>query len=115
MQKLMQEIESKFLLKDREGFSIGDTLRIRQRIVEGEKERLQTFEGVVIARKGKGINTTINVCKVTNNIYVERVFILHSPRLENIKVTRRGKVRRSKLFYLRERKGKSARVKERLT
>ncbi|MCP4640493.1 MAG: 50S ribosomal protein L19 [bacterium] len=93
-------------------FNIGDTVRVHFRIVEGEKERVQVFEGVVIGRKGKeSPNAKVTVRRVAFGEGVERVFPLHSPRLEKIEVTREGKTRRAKLYYLRERSGKAARVK----
>jgi len=93
-------------------FNVGDTVRVHFRIVEGEKERVQIFEGVVIARKGnEGPKATFTVRRVSFNEGIERVFPLHSPRVERIQVTREGSVRRAKLYYLRERSGKAARVK----
>ena len=93
-------------------FNIGDTVRVHFRIVEGEKERIQVFEGVVIAHKnGESHNATFTVRRVAFGEGVERVFPLHSPRVEKVEVTREGKVRRAKLYYLRERSGKAARVK----
>ncbi|MDP4007270.1 MAG: 50S ribosomal protein L19 [bacterium] len=90
----------------------GDVVRVHQKIKEGEKERIQVFEGVVLARKhGKGINATITVRRVTQNVGVERIFPLHSPLLEKIEIVRRSKVRRAKLYYLREAKGRKARLK----
>jgi len=93
-------------------FRPGDTLAVHVRVIEGEKERIQVFEGVCIKRKGGGINETFTVRKISNGIGVERVFPLHSPRLAKIEVKRRGKVRRAKLYYLRELRGKAARIKE---
>jgi large subunit ribosomal protein L19 len=93
-------------------FNIGDTVRVHFRIVEGEKERIQVFEGVVIGRKGKeSANATFTVRRVAFGEGVERVFPLHSPRVEKVEVTREGRVRRAKLYYLRARSGKAARVK----
>ena len=90
----------------------GDTVRVHQKIKEGNKERLQMFEGVVLARKhGKGISATITVRKISNGVGVERIFPIHSPSLDKIEVVRRSKVRRAKLYYLREAKGKKARLK----
>ncbi|MBE3557326.1 MAG: 50S ribosomal protein L19 [Firmicutes bacterium] len=94
-------------------FAPGDTVRVTLRIVEGSHERLQNFEGPVIAREGKGLSETFTVRKVSFGVGVERTFPLHSPRIEKIEVVRRGKVRRAKLFYLRQRSGKAARIKER--
>lgn len=93
-------------------FNVGDTVNVDVRIVEGEKSRIQKFEGVVIARKNGGISETFTVRKISNSVGVERVFPLHSPNIEGINVLRRGKVRRAKLYYLRDRVGKSARIKE---
>ena len=95
-------------------FGIGDTVRVHFRIVEGEKERIQAFEGVVIGRKGAQSPTaTFTVRRVAFGVGVERVFPLHSPRVEKVEITREGRVRRAKLYYLRERSGKAARVKAR--
>lgn len=112
---LLQEFENKFL-KQAENvpqFNIGDTVRVHFRIVEGDKERIQVFEGVVIGRKGrdKNPNATFTVRRVAFGEGVERVFPLHSPRVVKVDVTREGRVRRAKLYYLRDRIGKHARVK----
>ncbi len=93
-------------------FTPGDTLAVQVKVIEGDKERLQTFEGVVIQRRGSGSSATFTVRKISNGIGVERIFLLHSPRIAAISVVRRGRVRRAKLFYLRSRTGKSARVAE---
>jgi large subunit ribosomal protein L19 len=93
-------------------FSPGDTLRVNVRVVEGTRERVQAFEGVCIARSNKGINSSFTVRKISYGEGVERVFPLYSPRLDSIEVVRRGAVRRAKLYYLRGRTGKSARIKE---
>lgn len=95
-------------------FSIGDTIRINVRITEGTRSRLQAFEGTVIAKKGSGVSETFTVRRVSYGVGVERVFPLHSPNVDSIKVVRRGKVRRSKLYYLRDRVGKAAKVKQAL-
>jgi large subunit ribosomal protein L19 len=95
-------------------FDTGDTINVHLRVVEGEKERIQQFEGVVLGRKGSGSSETVTVRKVSGGIGVERIFPVHSPRIAKIEVVRRGRVRRSKLYYLRERSGKSARVREQL-
>ncbi len=102
----------KEFLKQVPPFRAGDTLRVNVRVKEGEKERLQAFEGVCIARKGTGVSATFAVRKISNGVGVERIFPLHSPMLADIKVVRRGRVRRAKLFYLREVTGKAARIAE---
>ena len=99
-------------LKDVPAFRAGDTLRVNVRVKEGEKERLQAFEGVCIGRKGSGVSATFTVRKISNGVGVERIFPLHSPMLADIKVVRRGRVRRAKLFYLRNVTGKAARIAE---
>lgn len=93
-------------------FRPGDTLAVNVRVIEGEKERIQVFQGVCIKRSGGGLNETFTVRKISNGIGVERIFPLHSPRLARIEVKRKGKVRRAKLYYLRTLKGKAARIKE---
>lgn len=93
-------------------FRPGDTLRVNVRVREGDKERLQAFEGVCIARRGAGVSETFTVRKISNGVGVERIFPVHSPMIESIVVVRRGRVRRAKLFYLRGVTGKSARIKE---
>ncbi len=95
-------------------FNIGDTVRIQVKIREGSRERLQAFEGTVIAKKGSGISSTFTVRRVSYGVGVERVFPVHSPNVDSITVVRKGKVRRSKLYYLRNRVGKAAKVKEAL-
>ncbi len=93
-------------------FRPGDTVRVHQRVIEGNRERIQVFEGVVIARRNRGINSSFTVRKISYGEGVERVFPLFSPRIEKIEVVRRGRVRRAKLYYLRERRGKAARIRE---
>jgi large subunit ribosomal protein L19 len=110
---ILQEIQKEQLRDDVPDFAPGDTLRVSVRVREGDKERLQAFEGVCIARKGGGISETFTVRKVSSGVGVERVFPLHSPSIESIKVTRRGHVRRAKLYYLRALRGKAARIRER--
>ncbi len=109
---IMRELTSDQLKSDIPDFGPGDTLRIHVRVIEGEKERVQVFEGDVIQRKGSGIQETVTVRKITQGVAVERIFPLHSPRVSQIENIRRGKVRRARLFYLRSRKGKAARIKE---
>jgi len=105
----------KEFLKTVPPFRAGDTLRVSVRVKEGEKERLQAFEGVCIGRKGNGVSATFAVRKISNGVGVERIFPLHSPMLADIKVVRRGRVRRAKLFYLRNVTGKAARIAEKKT
>ena len=102
------------LKKDLPQFSIGDTVRVDVKIREGDRERIQAFEGTVIAIKCSGIAETFTVRRVSYGVGVERVFPIHSPNVQDVKVIRRGRVRRSKLYYLRERVGKAAKVKEQL-
>lgn len=108
----INEIEEAQLRKDLPEFAPGDLVRITVRVVEGGRERSQPFEGAVIARRGGGLKKTFTVRRVTHGVGVERTFLLHSPRLEEIKVLRRGRVRRAKLYYLRGRVGRAARIKE---
>lgn len=98
--------------KEVPAFHVGDTVKVFVKVVEGDKERIQPFEGVVIARRGGGIRATFMVRKVSFGIGVERIFPLHSPSLDRLEVTRRGSVRRAKLYYLRSKKGKAAKIKE---
>ncbi len=100
------------LKKDREGFNPGDTVRVMVKVIEGEKERLQAFEGVVIRRRGGGAGASFTVRRISYGVGVERTFPLHSPRIDRIQVMKRAAVRRSKLYYLRELQGKAARLKE---
>ncbi|MBI5183450.1 MAG: 50S ribosomal protein L19 [Nitrospinae bacterium] len=109
---IINEIEREQMRKDIPPFNVGDTVKVHLKIVEGEKERIQVAEGVIIARKGGGIRETFKIRKVSYGIGVERTFPLHSPRIEKIEVIRKGKVRRAKLYYIRKRKGKKARIKE---
>jgi len=104
---------SKQLKTDIPEFIPGDTVAVHVRVIEGDKERTQIFKGVVIQRRGGGINETFTVRKVSHGIGVERIFPLHSPQISSIEIVRRGKVRRAKLFYLRQLKGKAARITER--
>ena len=110
---LIKEFEHAQLKSDLPDIYVGDTVRVGVRISEGNKERVQPYEGVVISKRHGGLNQTITVRRIFQGIGVERVFMLHSPQVASIKVERRGKVRRAKLFYLRERVGKATRVKQR--
>ncbi len=110
--KLLDEVVTSQLRTDVPDFRPGTTVRVDVRIKEGDKSRIQAFEGLVIARGGKGIAETFTVRKVSSQIGVERIFPIHSPLIEKITVLRRGKVRRSKLYYLRNLSGKAARLKE---
>jgi len=113
MSNIIEQIEKNYIRNDHPSFRPGDTLRVHFRIREGEKERVQVFEGVCIARKRGGNRSTITVRKISFSHGVERIFPLASPRIEKIEVVSFGKVRRSKLFYLRALRGKKARIKER--
>jgi large subunit ribosomal protein L19 len=115
MADLLQEIDKEQLRDDIPDFSPGDTVRVNYRVREGEKERIQAFEGVCIARRGGGMGETFMVRKVSSGIGVERVFPLHSPFIRDIEVVRKGRVRRAKLYYLRGLKGKAARIREKRT
>ncbi|KRN88614.1 50S ribosomal protein L19 [Ligilactobacillus ceti DSM 22408] len=110
---LISKITESQLRSDIPDFRPGDTVRVHALIVEGKRERVQLFEGVVIKRRGEGISETYTVRKISNGVGVERTFPVHSPRVEKIEVMRQGRVRRAKLYYLRDRHGKSARIAER--
>jgi len=112
-QEIIRSIESEQLKSNLPDIYVGDTVRVGVIIQEGGKERTQPYEGVVIAKRNGGINETITVRRIFQGVGVERVFLLHSPRIESIKVMRRGKVRRAKLYYLRDRVGKATRIKQR--
>lgn len=107
------EIEKTQVRSDLPAFAPGDTLKVRVKVSEGAKERIQAFEGICIARKGAGLNETFMVRKISGGVGVERIFPVHSPTIDGIEVVRRGHVRRAKLYYLRARRGKRARVRER--
>ena len=109
--KAIEQFERDQMKKDLPDFRPGDTLRVNMKVVEGDRERIQAYEGICIARKGGGINETFKVRKVSYGVGVERTFPLHSPQVDSIEVRRRGHVRRAKLYYLRERTGKKARVR----
>ena len=110
---LIREFENEQLKKELPEIYVGDTVKVGVKITEGNKERVQPYEGVVIAKRHGGLNQTITVRRIFQGIGVERVFMLHSPQVASLKVERRGKVRRAKLFYLRDRVGKATRVKQR--
>ena len=109
---IIDQIEKEQLRNDLTSFNIGDTVRVMVKVKEGEKERIQAYEGVVIAKKGSSIRETFTVRRVSFGIGVERTFLLHSPRIEKVIVVRKGKVRRAKIYYLRNLSGKAAKVKE---
>lgn len=113
MQKLLESVVQDQLRTDLPEFKAGDTVKVHVKVVEGSRERIQIFEGVVIKRQNGGISETFTVRKVSYGVGVERTFPLHSPRIDKIVVTRRGKVRRAKLYYLSSLRGKAARIKER--
>ena len=113
MNPLIESITNEQLRTDLPDFSAGDTVRVHARIVEGDRERIQIFEGVVIKRRGAGVSATYTVRKISNGVGVERTFPVHSPRVAEIEVTRHGRVRRAKLYYLRSRHGRAARITER--
>ena len=110
---LIEALEKEQLRTDIPDFKPGDTVRAQVKVVEGTRERVQVFEGVVIHRKGTGVRETFTVRRISYNVGVERTFPVHSPRLERIEVVRRGIVRRAKLYYLRNLRGKAARIRER--
>ena len=114
MNKIIDEFEAGQLKQNVPEFGPGDTVVVQVRVKEGNRERLQAYEGVVIAKKNRGLNSSFTVRKISHGEGVERVFQLHSPSIADIKLKRRGDVRRAKLYYLRERSGKSARIKEKI-
>ena len=114
MSNIIDEIEKQQLKTDLPDFSPGDTITVQVKVKEGDRERLQAYEGVVIAKKNRGINSSFTVRKISHGEGVERVFQTHSPSIGEIKVKRKGSVRRAKLYYLQERSGKSARIKEKI-
>ena len=109
---ILREITSDMLKTDLPDFGPGDTLRVHVRVIEGDKERTQIFEGDVIQRRGTGIQETVTVRKISQGVAIERIFPVHSPRVAKIENLRRGRVRRARLFYLRGRKGRAARIRE---
>jgi large subunit ribosomal protein L19 len=114
MSNIIQQLEAEQLKTDLPEFSPGDTVSVQVRVVEGTRERLQAFEGVVIAKRNRGLNSAFTVRKISHGEGVERVFQTHSKAIAGIEVKRRGDVKRAKLYYLRDRSGKSARIKEKL-
>ena len=111
-QTTIQNVENRFLKKDLPVIKIGDNVKIGVKIIEGNKERVQFYEGTILAKKNSSINTTITVRKTLQGIGIERVFLIHSPKIDSITVLRSSKVRRSKLYYLRNLKGKASRLKQ---
>lgn len=114
MNSIIKEIEAPLIKSNLPKFDVGDTVKVFVKIVEGGKERTQGYEGVIIKHSGHGVGETITVRRVFQGIGIERVFLVHSPRLEKITVQRRGHVRRAKLYYLRQRTGKATRIKEKV-
>ncbi len=114
MNPIISELEKEYTQKEMPETNPGDTVKVFVRIIEGNKERTQAFEGTVIKKHGSGVNKTITVRKIFQGVGVERVFAIYSPRIEKIQVLRKGDVRRSKLYYLRERSGKATRIREKL-
>lgn len=112
---LIQAIENEQLKQDVPNFAPGDTVVVQVKVREGDRERLQAYEGVVIAKRNRGLNSAFTVRKISSGVGVERTFQTHSPAIATIEVKRRGAVRRAKLYYLRERSGKSARIREKLS
>jgi len=115
MSNIIQELENEQMAKEVPDFGPGDTLVVQVKVVEGKRERLQAFEGVCIAKKNRGLNSSFTVRKISHGEGVERVFQTYSPLVSEIKVSRRGDVRRAKLYYMRGRTGKAARIKEKLS
>lgn len=114
MSNIIDQFEAEQMKKDVPDFAPGDTIVVQVRVKEGTRERLQAYEGVVIAKRNRGLNSSFTVRKISHGEGVERVFQTHSPSIASIKLKRRGDVRRAKLYYLRERSGKSARIKEKI-
>lgn len=115
MSNIIDQLETEQMSREVPDFSAGDTVVVKVKVKEGKNERLQAYEGVVIARKNRGLNSSFTVRKISHGEGVERVFQTYSPAIDSIEVKRHGKVRRAKLYYLRERQGKSARIKEKLS
>jgi large subunit ribosomal protein L19 len=114
MNPIVENLGKEYLNKELPELNPGDTVRVSVRIIEGNKERTQAFEGTILKKRGSGVGKTITVRKIFQGVGVERVFLLHSPRIEKINVIRRGDVKRAKLYYLRERSGKATRIKEKI-
>jgi large subunit ribosomal protein L19 len=114
-QNIIAEIEAEQMKTDLPKFAPGDTVVVKVKVIEGDKSRLQAYEGVVIAVRNRGLHSAFTVRKISNGVGVERVFQTHSPVVDSIEVKRKGAVRRAKLYYLRERSGRSARIKEKLS
>ncbi|MCY3940148.1 MAG: 50S ribosomal protein L19 [Gammaproteobacteria bacterium] len=114
MTNLIEQLEAEQIRTDLPDFSPGDTVVVQVRVREGQRQRLQAFEGVVIAKRNRGLNSSFTVRKISHGEGVERVFQTHSPMIAGVKVKRRGDVRRAKLYYLRQRRGRSARIREKL-
>ncbi|CAM5787987.1 MULTISPECIES: 50S ribosomal protein L19 [Brevibacillus] len=112
MNQVIRELEKEQLKQDIPAFRPGDTVRVHVKVIEGQRERIQLFEGVVIRRRGTGVSETFTVRKISYGVGVERTFPVHTPKIDKIEVVRHGKVRRAKLYYLRDRVGKAARIKE---
>lgn len=112
IQQIIDNVEKKFLKTNLSTINIGDNIKVGVKIIEGNKERIQSYEGIVIAKKNSSINTSITVRKTLQNIGVERIFLIHSPKLDSILISRSSKIRRSKLYYLRNLTGKASRLKQ---
>ncbi|GED58228.1 50S ribosomal protein L19 [Brevibacillus formosus] len=112
MNQIIRELEKAQLKQDIPAFRPGDTVRVHVKVIEGQRERIQLFEGVCIRRRGTGISETFTVRKISYGVGVERTFPVHTPKIDKIEIVRHGKVRRAKLYYLRDRVGKAARIKE---
>ena len=110
---IIKKIEQENMKAEKPEFNVGDTVKVHVRVIEGKRERIQIFEGVVLKKQHGGVKETFTVRKISSGVGVERTFPVHSPKIEKVEVTRRGKVRRAKLIYLRDRVGKAAKVKER--
>lgn len=113
-QAAIRSVEAEYLKKDLPDFKPGDTVKVQVRVIEGDKERLQAFQGVVLQKKGQGLSSTFTVRKISGGIGVERIFPMHSPNIAKVTVVRKGMVRRAKLYYLRKLTGKAAKVQEKM-